>query len=789
MKKYLFALLICMIGLGAWAQNDSLKIGQWRSYLPYQKVRYVTQSATEIIIASPFAIMTIDKKDNSITYLSKVEELSDAGVQLVKYNKQSEVLLIAYSNSNIDLMDKKGNITNLRDILDNINIVGDKTIYDVYIKDGQFAYLACGFGVLKLNMLKGEFVSTTFTNSKTFGVTVWENELYAATENGHFSISENNPAINISNFNIWKPLGKKFGFADNYRGRIVQSYQDKLYIDCNDSLFVWDKNQTEKIYTPNGRSYFSFANNDGKNLLLGLWKIQADNGQYGGSVLYIDENGTLNTVANPDNCIVNCYYALEDESGKIWLADIEQGVKVMSSVNGTCRNIPTNSPLTNSVQQLEVESNKIWATAGGYTTNNSYNYNPEGFYFNIDGQWGYRNRVNDKTMREGYPLTIHSVTAIATNEATGKRFVGSFWGGVMEVDDKGNIIKHYTSQNSSLQTAIGDPNSTRVGGLAFDKKGTLWVSNNATAKPISALTTDGKWHAMGSAFNNAQIYRVAIDPNTGYKWFSVGKGNASIIVYDEGKDIASEADDRYIVLNSGNTRMPGSIVNWVEPDLRGEMWVATDDGVVQFSCGSAIFNKATNANVCNGTLPTTVVDGIPESLLKYNNVTTIAVDGANRKWFGTSNGIFVQSANGKDQVAFFDRTNSPLFDNNIRDIAIRKKTGEVFIATDKGIQSFKTDATEGQATNSKIITYPNPVRPDYDGPIAIKGLADGANVKITDVNGRLIFETEAFGGQAIWDGRDGNNNPVEKGVYLIFSTYTKDLDYPDEAVGKLLLMK
>ena len=218
------------------------------------------------------------------------------------------------------------------------------------------------------------------------------------------------------------------------------------------------------------------------------------------------------------------------------------------------------------------------------------------------------------------------------------------------------------------------------------------------------------------------------------------------------------------------------------------MWVATDDGVIWFSCGSSIFDKSTKKEVCNGTLPTTVVDGIPESLLKYNNVNTIAIDGANRKWFGTSNGLFIQSSDGKTQIAYFDKSNSPLFDNNIIDIAINNKTGEAFIATNKGLQSFKTDALLGTPVHREVIVYPNPVRPEYDGLIAIKGLAQDANIKITDVNGRLVYETEALGGQAVWNGRDYQGNKVVKGVYLIFSAYTRNVDNPDEAVAKVMIM-
>ena len=98
------------------------------------------------------------------------------------------------------------------------------------------------------------------------------------------------------------------------------------------------------------------------------------------------------------------------------------------------------------------------------------------------------------------------------------------------------------------------------------------------------------------------------------------------------------------------------------------------------------------------------------------------------------------------------------------------QTGEVFIGTEKGVISYRGEATEGGITHEDVYVFPNPVREDYDGPIAIRGLVQDAEVKITDVSGRMVYETIALGGQAIWDGRRVDNGErVSSGVYLVFS--------------------
>ena len=192
---------------------------------------------------------------------------------------------------------------------------------------------------------------------------------------------------------------------------------------------------------------------------------------------------------------------------------------------------------------------------------------------------------------------------------------------------------------------------------------------------------------------------------------------------------------------------------------------------------------------CNGIRLIVEQNGIAGELLGEENIKVIAVDGANRKWFGTNNGVFVQSADAEAQVGAFSERNSPLFDNGIVDIAIDPIDGEVFIATNRGIISYRGEATQGQRFHATDIeVFPNPVRPGYDGPIAIRGLAENANVNITDLHGNLVYETMALGGQAIWYGEDLDGNRAASGVYLVYSTAVQNTFNPDTAVTKIMLV-
>jgi hypothetical protein len=218
-------------------------------------------------------------------------------------------------------------------------------------------------------------------------------------------------------------------------------------------------------------------------------------------------------------------------------------------------------------------------------------------------------------------------------------------------------------------------------------------------------------------------------------------------------------------------------------DLDGSIWVGTDEGPVVFDCGDPFVES------CRGNTRKVIVDGIPAPLLRYEDIISIGIDGANRKWFGTRNGIFVQSPDGVTAIDRFDTKNSPLLDNRVDELSFNPETGEMFIVTRGGIQSVKTFTTGGgRSFSSNVYAYPNPVTPGYTGPIAIKGLMRDSNVKITDMNGRLVYETKALGGQAIWDGNDYNGVRASTGVYLVFSANENTSLSPDAVVTKILLV-
>ena len=158
------------------------------------------------------------------------------------------------------------------------------------------------------------------------------------------------------------------------------------------------------------------------------------------------------------------------------------------------------------------------------------------------------------------------------------------------------------------------------------------------------------------------------------------------------------------------------------------------------------------------------------------DITCIAIDKANRKWFGTSsNGVYLISDDNIQQLQHFTRSNSPLLSDDIESIAINTESGEVYFGTNLGLCSYQSDVNSinEEMNKDNVWVYPNPVKPDYTGLITITGLTNKADIKIVTSNGALVNKGTSNGGIYQWDGRDLKGKMVTSGIYMV-ETATSD---------------
>ncbi|MFW6351089.1 MAG: two-component regulator propeller domain-containing protein [Bacteroidota bacterium] len=461
-------------------------------------------------------------------------------------------------------------------------------------------------------------------------------------------------------------------------------------------------------------------------------------------------------------------------------------------------------PYNNTIYTATKAGDDLWVIHGGFGT--LYNNAKISAAVSVhgDGWWQYFNRSNTEKFKDSQDVINVDVNPIDKNQV----FVASWGNGVFEFrkrdDGKFSLRNQFIETNSELQN-VPDHSAgkyVRIWGLTFDRDGNLFMSNSEVEKGIVVYDTqDSIWHAYdygALAFEYNKIGEILIDDN-GYKWLYVVEGSSKgVFVFDDRGTIEDQRDDRYRgkkkPADDQDERNAGQLKLWDEngeeitnvilssaKDKNGYIWFGTDKGVVVQYNPSRVFDVAqpafTRVKVSRGD-----GSGLADYLLEEEKVTCIAVDQANRKYFGTENaGVFLVSEDGTRTIEHFNVSNSPLPSNNIYNIHIDDESGEVFFVTDKGLISYMGDAVKGASSFGFVYAYPNPVRPGYDGPITITGLVDRTNVKITDTAGNLVYETVSLGGNALWNGKNLWGEKVEPGIYIVFlsspdgsrSAYTK----------------
>ncbi len=750
------------------------RIGEWRDFLPYQEASSVTQSADKVYYATPLSIASINKEDMSVSFLSKVTGLSDIGIQQVRFDEANQQLYVIYTNSNIDVI-RSDAILNVPNVLANTSITGSKQINDIHISATGIAYLSTDFGIVILDGSRLTFGATILTGIRVVEMETIGSTVFAGTDDGLYMFDLSSDS-NIADFNSWILLGAEQGLPSLFSTRALSNHDDLLYVGIrgnlyrsNESLTFWETIRLEDELE------LEFLESSNDRLIAG-WRGP----EFRNQVLFFDEDDQF--LEGGRNCAGVPIEAIRDEDGQIWYADLFSRFRMSPDYTSSCRQFNYNSPFSEDVSDIVVRDGDVLVASGGVAENFTFLFSRSGFYFQSDNTWTNFNEIDNSNIAA---LDLLNVFRVAFHPSLPRLYAGSYWAGLLQYDEEQDIYTLYNQTNSTLRGSIGDPARERVSGLVFDEDENLWVTAFNAPEPINIMTPDGQWisHPVPSL---GTLSDITID-DFGFKWMPVQGSNGGILVYDSGDDIVSSADDRFRLIQQNNSVMTTNTVRSVKVDREGTVWVGTDEGPVFFDCGRDVFEEER----CPGVRRLVVQDSLGAFLLADQQINTIEVDGANQKWFGTRSGLFVQSPQGEEQIAHFTADNSPLLDDEVNALAYEPQEGIMWIGTNNGLVTMRTEATGGAIFHreEEVYAFPNPVEPDYRGPIAIRGLVTDANVKITDVNGLLVSELQALGGQAVWDGLDLEGNEVRSGVYLVFSADVRAFDNPDAFVTKILVIR
>ncbi len=781
MKKNI--LLFSFLFLITFIFAQQIPIGAWQEHLTYKNAVSVAEGNGLVYCVTTSGIFSFRKADNSMTRMSKVNGLSDIEGVVVSYNSYNRKFLIAYKNSNIDIIEESV-IINISDIKRK-PIIGNKSINNIYFIN-QYAYISCGFGIVVLDTDRNEIKDTYYIG--TLGGTINVRDitsdgtyLFVATDAGIYRALLSNP--NLANYTSWTlinnigtgivlPTGV-YNTITSFYGKIYTNYSKNIMTNAylEDSVFVFDGTSWTHFipagFSPSGSGYISYELRNNNNQLIFVTE---------GAVFTF--NSTLTGTGYYSGYFADATRAkaaVQDNTGTMWFADSKYSL-VSYGTDGYNYRYP-NGPSTEQTINMCVSDNQLWVAPGGYAKNIS-----DGLYQFKDEQWN-----NIKTASATVSMdSIRDFMNVIVDPNNSKIVYASTWGqGVLELYD-GTPVKLYNTTNSSL-SGLPFPgfNPVWTYGLAMDEGNNLWVTNSGVTNSLSYKTPSGSWYSLNFSpiIGIAGLEQIVID-KLDQKWVAISNNTGGILVYKgnttETPSLGTNA--KKLTIATGNGGLPSNTTFCLTKDLDGEIWVGTDKGVAVFYSPENVFTGS-NFDAQQILLEQ---DGHVQILLETENVFSIAVDDANRKWIGTAkSGVFLMSADGTTQLKHFDESNSPLFSNNVKSIAINHKTGEVYFGTSKGIISYRGTSTESFDAFTDVYAFPNPVRHDYEGPIAIKGLMKNSTLKITDISGSLVYETKSEGGQAIWYGKNFKDERVSSGVYIVFCTSE---DGSQKTVTKILVI-
>ena len=735
---------------------QGIAIDNWRDHLPYKETVSLAESPNRIFCATPYDIFIYHKSDETLERLSKINGLSDIGINIIKYHEPSNTLLIAYSNGNIDFI-QNDLVYNMGDIKRS-NIISDKGIYNIMFYN-DLAYLSCGFGIVVVDMDNYEIKDTYLIGPqgnylKVNDIATDQNNLYAATNAGIYVASMS--GSNLADYNNWQkqsaitvPDGI-YNLAEFFNGKIYVNYQNPS--NGSDSIYYYNNGSWQLMTNFQNDSHKDFQVYQDKIVISKSWKVE----------VYDNEWNVTNSLWTYGTLSPKPASAILGAGDTLWVADKRQGLVKNWNIWNNSFYIP-NGPASINSHFITADGGNVVVAPGGISGSFGNIWNQDGFS-RFDGtQWNVISKDNTPELD-----TIFDIVALAIDPQDNKRvYCGTLGNGILEFyDDK--YVTEYSETNSSLHS-LESFHWIGVTKLLFDNNNNLWATNTGITNCVTVKDANNSWYSYDfSSYLSASKKRIRdlVIDNIGQKWVVLAAGEG-LLVFNDNNTLTNTNDDQAIVLNTiaGNGNLPSAEIYSIAVDNDGEIWVGTDKGIAVFYSPGNVFS----GDNFDAEQILVQQDGYTQLLMETEIVTCIAVDGANRKWMGTQNsGVFLMSADGTEEIYHFTTDNSPLFSDAITSIAIDQISGEVFIGTVNGLLSFRGSATEGAEDFNHVVVFPNPVYHGYEGPIAIKGLVANSSVKITNENGVLVYQTTAEGGQAIWDGKNFTGQKAKTGVYLVF---------------------
>jgi hypothetical protein len=755
LQKYIACLLLTG-PLVVWGQTNA-----WESYYSYNNISIGTVSNQTIVTAAENALFLFDTSQSTSETITTVEGLSGDNISaLATYGN---VILVGHENGLLAQIDINTKKTIFESGITRSNIISaeKKQINHIQLVD-NIAYVATGFGIVEVNPETLEFGDTyyfgpTSNSIKVNQVFVFENVLYAATEQGLFKTPQANP--NKLEFSSWNQLA-----VGNWASLWTQDNSLYAAKDEGSSLSFFQLGNTaqKRVTFPGVLKNISPHEN-------GVL-ITVSNRVYDTDKSFV----RTQTVGDLDGVKPNMFNFAVSLNGQKWIGTSSEGLIRYANDNNFDL-ISPQGPLLNSIFDIENLQDELWIAHGDYSLfYNPYPLEKYGLSRYADNQW--ENIPNNQLFNAD-----SFVRVVAHPTEIGTFYVCSYHGGIVYLEDNTPEVL-WDQTNSGLESLTfdgADYISVRVRDALVDDSGNVWSLTGFVQKGLKKRTPSGQWTAYDlsdvvldykqeAGYSNLEFYNNKI--------LFFGGVKSGLI----GVDI-SQSPPQMKRIMGGDMGLPSDDIRSIRLDNDNRLWVGTRDGLAVLYAPNRFFEEDTQ-------LRSVVISdgGNLRELLSGQLISDIEVDGNNQKWISTtSSGVFLISPDGSQILQHFTKENSPLPTSSVKTIGIDEVSGEVYFGTLNGMVSFQGDAYAESESLSDANVFPNPVRPNFLGNVVIRGLQQKTRVKITDIAGNLVYDTTSEGGSISWNLRSFSGARVRSGVYLIFITSKDGLD---SAVKKLMVI-
>lgn len=763
-KKIFFLLLTTTIQL-TFAQDFS---SNWKSHFSYNDIVAITGSETNIYAAASNSIFIHSIAQNTNKQFTTVNGLSAEDIGIINYDSLRGLIIVGFTNGLIEIINENTNeVTSLNDITTQINFPVDQIKINDFFIDEDTLYVATGFGIVEYDLENRVFKSTYLLSdslsvvSDITGVGVLGDSIIASIAGrGTFSGNKNDPnLIEFSNWELRQPE-----VFENFK-----PLTDKLIASNGNSLFNFNGQIFQPVFNnPDTLINYSVTSN---TLLVTtpnrLINLDANFSLLEEFTLPQDLEGSIN-----DSLLIG---------NEIYFPAAQSGLLRSNNLNfSNLTSLSPRGPESNDIYELDANNGDVWVVHGKLSS--SYNFSTprdQGISRLRNNEW-----FNIPFSDINQPYIVNA--KIDQNDPS-KVYFSSYGGGLLEYNESSNSFTNFNNENSNVEEVN---NVSALLDLEFSNNGDLWLINNFTPRIAKCFKNNT---------NNANdIDFSSVIPENGFSIRAESlafsqNGNLFLGTWLNGLIGYNFENNRFIKLNEEvNNNIPFVTVRTIAFDLNGALWLGTNNGLRVINNPDALFNNANSELRAESII--ILDDGVPQELLFQQFITDIQVDAENNKWIATLGaGLFLVSPDGEETLEHFTTSNSPLPSNDINKIAIDQSNGNLYIGTSRGFIEFESNIVAAEENLNQLKVFPNPVRPQYgEVTVRIEGLTAGANVKITDIEGNLVFEDQnpvvnGIGSGLIeWDTRSFSGNKVASGVYLIL---INSGDQTETSVEKLLIVR